>query len=275
MRETTYEKYFSQNHMCEAEILSLKLYFCWHSPEAFTGRLYKLYATAQTFFVECGYDTGSIDKDETLYNTLSEGLLTVEAMMLVCTDPQTDPEFYTKLFALIHGSHRDIILEHSPIRAAETIRMLTLELQGPDLAPNLKLYENKLRERAYLHEKRDVSFAGQLKRYCKTRPTREVLVMRGAMHQFMLEKALTSQNLAFTSYLSHHNLPGDAQSAIMERMQRGEVVNRKDLLRSMVELLQYKKKGYDPKTITIAQVNEIQKELSNLSEPELEKSLTM
>jgi hypothetical protein len=224
--------------------------------------------------VEYGYDTGSIDTDEYLYKMLSEGLLSIQGMMTLVRDPQTDPEHYRKLFALIRGSHKYIILEHSPLRAAEVAGMLGIQFQGTDLATNLKIYENKLRERAELEKKRDVSFGEQLKKYCDANPTKLVLVMRGGMHQPMLEKTLTSCSLAFTSHLSHDNLPGDTQSALLVRMQLGEEVNRKDLLRAIVELHQITKKGLDPKTLTMVQLEDIQKELSALSETELEKSLT-
>jgi hypothetical protein len=62
--------------------------------------------------------------------------------------------------------------------------------------------------------------------------------MQGAMHQLMLEKTLTAHSLSYESHLSHDNLPGDTQSAILSKIQLDEEMNRKDLLRAIVELLQ-------------------------------------
>jgi hypothetical protein len=254
--------------------LPLNLYFSWHTTEAFTVRLYSLFSNAQTFFVEYAYETGRVEYDEQLYNKLSRGLKTVSEMMKVMGDPRTDPGFYERLFGLIRNSEKRIHLERSPLTAAQVEEMLTLgdiKTEREHFEENLKAYEKRLGFRANLERERDVSFAKQLENYYDGDASGEILVMRGDMHQRMLERSLAELNVNFKSSLSHDPLPLDTQTEILVKMQLGEVVSRKDLLTSVAEQNEFSKRRYNLKTMTIAQLMGIRNDLEKLSEVELEE----
>lgn len=186
-------------------------------------------------------------------------------------DPLTDPAFYQALFEMISRRGKAVYLERSPLPASEVEQMLTVEFKGTDLNENLRVYKKKLAERADCEKRRDVSFARQLRECCETNFGPEILVMRGAMHQRGLERFLRSEDVKFTSHLSHNPLPMDTQTEILSKLEIGEDVNRGELLMALVELVQLKRRGYDPKTLKIVELVEVKNALAGLSERDLER----
>jgi len=251
--------------------LPLSLYFSWHTPEAFTTEFVELFSAAEIFFVEYGYDSGLVEYHERLYNELSKGKKTPQQLAKLMSDPLTDTALYHALFEMISGRGKAVYLERSPLTVSEVVQMLTIEFKAVDLDKNLRAYKKKLAERADCEKRRDVSFARQLRECCETNPGREILVMRGAMHQRGLERFLRSEDVKFTSHLSHNPLPMDTQTEILSRLEIGEDVNRRELLMALVESIELKRRGYDPKTLKIAELVEIQNALAELSEKDLER----
>lgn len=63
----------------------------------------------------------------------------------------------------------------------------------------------------------------------------------------------------------------DTQTEILSKLEIGEDVNRGELLMALVELVQLKRRGYDPKTLKIVELVEVKNALAGLSERDLER----
>ena len=71
----------------ETQGMPLILYFSWHTVEAFTSDLDKLFSSAERFFVEYAYDSGRVDYHERLCNELSRGERTRRNSWRLCRTP--------------------------------------------------------------------------------------------------------------------------------------------------------------------------------------------
>lgn len=249
--------------------MPLTLYFTWHTLEAFSTDLETLFSGADTFFLEYSYNSGSVEDHERLYNELSNGKLTPQQMSKLMPDTRTDPAFYARLFAMISDKRKGICLERSPLNAIEAMQMLAdIKLNGT-IEEKLKTYEESLRVRANCEKRRDEKFASQVSKYCKKNPIAKTLVMWGAMHQRALEKFLNVYDVQFNTRRSHNPMCMHTELEIISKLEIGEATDPRELMLAMAEQIGLKRKRYDPKTLRIAQLAEVQRRLGKLSEDDL------
>ena len=221
------------------------------------------------FFVEYAYDSGRVDYHERLCNELSRGERSPEELSEIMQDPTADPAFYGKLFDMISDSRKRIYFEHSPLGLIEAIQNTAPIVVNGTIDEKLETYENRLRERAHREKRRDESFASQLAGHCEENSTAKVLAMRGAMHQRALGKFLSADEIQFESHLSHSPMCMHTEEEIISKLEIGEATNRRELLLAITEQPELVRRGYDPKTLKIGELAEVQRELRSLSEEDL------
>jgi hypothetical protein len=237
--------------------------------EAFSRKLETLFSDADTFFLEYSCNSGLVRYHELLYNELSNGKVSPQQMSKSMPDAQTDPAFYARLFDMISNKRKRICLERSPLSPIEAIQMLTgIKLSGT-VERKLKTYEESLRVRADCEKRRDEGFASQLAQYCKQNPTEKTLVMWGAMHERALAQSLDVYGVLFKSCRSHNPMYMHTELEIISKLEIGQEIDRRELMLAIVEKIEINMRGYDPKTLKIAELAEVQRELSRLSENDL------
>jgi len=255
--------------------LSLNLYFSWHTIEAFTPTLTKLFSKTHVFVSEHGWKSGRVEYEERLYNKLSKGKTNPEDLMKKIPDTRTDPAFYEALYRLIFGSGKRIVLERSPLTFEEASNDLSpIEFKNVTVNEKLQIYERNLQQRAVYHRRRDECFAALLHECCRVYPGSDILVMRGCMHRRPLEKFLRNKVVAFVTYLSHSPLPLHANLEIVSKLEVGEDINRGELLTALVEHTELDSGKYDLKTLKMADFINIQNRLAGLSDSEMELRLS-
>jgi hypothetical protein len=230
-----------------------------------------LFSGADTFFLEYSYNSGLVEEHERLYNELSNGKVSSWQVSNIMSllDTRTDPAFYAKLSEMIYNKRKRICFEHSPLNAVEARQMLAdIKLNGT-IEEKLKTYEESLRVRASCEKRRDEKFASQVSEYCKKNPTAQTLVMCGAMHHRALEKFVNVYDVQFKSRRSHNPMCMHTELEIISKLEIGEATDRRELMLAMAEQIELKRRRYDPKTLRIAQLAEVQRELGKLSEKDL------
>jgi hypothetical protein len=250
--------------------LPLTLYFTWHTVEAFSTDLETFFSNADTFFLEYSYNSGLVEEHERLYNDLSNGKVSAwqvsKTMSLL--DTGTDPAFYAKLCEMIYNKRKRIGLERSPLNASEAKQMLAdIHLNG-SIEDKLNTYKESLEFRARCEKKRDEKFASQLAEYCKENSASEILVMWGAMHQRPLEEFLKVQNVQFKSRQSHSPMYIHTESEIISKLETDEATDRRELEFAIAEQIELKRR-YNPKTLKIAELTQVQRQLRQLPHEDL------
>lgn len=255
--------------------MSLSLYFSWHTVEAFTPSLTKLFSKTNVFVNEHGWNSGRVEYEERLYNELSKGRINPKEMMKKIRDSLTDPAFYETLYGLIFRSKKRILLERSPLTLQEAKDDLSpIEFTNATLDEKLRIYAVALQKRAVYHRRRDEGFTSLLLEYCGRYPGSDILVMRGCMHQRALEKFLIEKGVAFVAHLSHDPLPLHTNLEIVSKLEAGEDTNRRELLIALVEHTELNSGKYDLRTLKMTELISIQNTLAVLSDTELELLLS-
>jgi hypothetical protein len=247
----------------------LRLYFSWHTAEAFTAKLRDLFSAANVLVSEYSYDSGLVELHERQYNELSNGGMSAERLLENIPDTRTDPLFYARLFGMISNCRKRIYLERSPLGPIEAMQMLAdIELRGTP-EEKLNMYRDSLRRRADCERRRDERFASQLAALVEENSTSQVLVLRGAMHQRALERFLKAHDVQFETYLSHNPMFMHTETEILSKLEVGQQTNSRELLMAIAERPKLAEKGFDPVRPKMIELAEVQRELKLLSEDEL------
>lgn len=192
--------------------MGITLYFSTHEAEAITPRLRQLYDAANIVLLEQDYQEED-DLNLNLLNELSRGNVLIDDVLKITSGPhgQMYPGFTNGILAMVYRSGKRILLERSPYSvydAAEQYALARKEFRNMPLAKACRLLAENLAKRAENQKKRDEALTVQLAEVVAQEPSSNILVLRGFGHKPSLEKALTSQSVAFTSVTSHKALQG-------------------------------------------------------------------
>jgi hypothetical protein len=257
--------------------MPLDLYFCLHvGEESFTEQFRELFTRADIIVLEQTAHDDSIDSAEEGVNALSRGEITPGQIDQHTQDGDliaTDRIYFRRLNEIIYQSQKRIYFERSPLGPEEIRRMSKYNVRGDSLSKHylrdyLRDYEKHLSFVAACHRKRDKEFASQLAHLQRNSMGANILAIRGAAHQRILERFLGVAKVLFVSHLSDLRISLLMESTIISRRALGEEAEKRELLMALVQLFEIQESG-DLSKIKLADIARTYDKVSMMSEGNL------
>ncbi len=221
--------------------MSLAIYFCMHTEEAFNSVFEELFPPADILVIENGFNGISSSKWEIAYDQLSKRELTPEKLRSKARYEEanfSDRVFYEKLQDRLYDpGGKTICFEHSPLTSHDWERW---QKAFKNFNPHGKLKSVMIRYRGLLEmlaadqRKRKQSLSEQLRELVSRYPSYRILLIIGAGHKRVLETLIGDQ-IRFSSREMVTPMIGDIRSDLITKLQLGEEVTKPQLLMALAE----------------------------------------
>ncbi len=224
--------------------MTLNIYFCIHTSEAFTPVFDKLFSTATIVVIENAFSNPSDAKWEEAYNRLSRKEIHTNELLKHANFQGVHPTeigFWKGIADKICSAPvKTIVLEHSPLGPQEfqTYKQLrNLDALTGTLDNVLADYQYNMSRVADFQRERNKNLAKQLTELSDANPEGEVMLVMGAGHQTGLEHNLKTAGVPFSSFCTLDSKTVDLDSLLLTALENGKKPSQRDVEMALIHTL--------------------------------------